>query len=33
VRGRPEESGTNDPQPEVDRKISDKMYRELDLQA
>lgn len=33
VRGEPEENGADDPQPEVDREILERMYRDLDLHA
>jgi|EndMetStandDraft_5_1072996.scaffolds.fasta_scaffold213030_2 hypothetical protein len=33
VRGGAEESDTDDPQPEVDREVLERMYRDLDLQA
>jgi hypothetical protein len=29
----PEEDGSDDPQPEVDREVLERMYRDLDLQA
>jgi len=33
VCARPEENGTDDPQPEVDRDVLERMYRDLDLHA
>ena len=33
VWARPEEDGTDDPQPEVDREVLERMYRDLELHA
>ena len=33
VRAGAEEDGADDPQPEIDREVLEKMYRDLDLQA
>jgi hypothetical protein len=33
VRGGAEENDTDDPQPEVDREVLERMYRDLDLHA